>query len=292
MSFVSGRTANADRRGSRSRRVPSTGRVLPHDRQRRGGAGVLRFRCRRCLARFATANAYSRAGAAPGGLRAGVSRTLRLRSRVFVCSLFANLPQIRLQGRHRDRQASFREHRGHRRPTVPVRTEGQDLGRQHANSLLLAQFRRLLRRHFGERLLQLQNRFRRELVLVVHRFSCVLSRVVLNQTSLAPTCFPAEASRGLSQDATGAVSTASWRTRVARERGRGGRNARMLREGGRPFMPRRRLRFGDRMPKAYPAMLWADGRRSPVLPGESSIPQRIQRTLRRLLRANHEACTG
>jgi hypothetical protein len=162
-------------RGStRFRLTPGPGhrRMLRCDGRRSGCSGPWRFRCRRCLAARRRRGRDRVRSLRLTCVCSSVSRAFRWGPRPFVCSVFANAPQIRSQRRHRDRHATFREHRGDGRPAVALRAEGKDLGRERANRLLLAQFGRLVQRNLVERLLQLQNRLGRELVLVVHRFSC------------------------------------------------------------------------------------------------------------------------
>ena len=119
MSPMSGRMATLVRRGSCSRSGTGHRRELRRDGRRGRAAGLWRFPCRRRLA------ARRRRWRARGrSLRltsvcSAVSQTLRWGPRRFVCGFFANPPQIRSQGRHRDGHAMFREHRGDRRPAVP-----------------------------------------------------------------------------------------------------------------------------------------------------------------------------
>jgi len=172
-------------RSSCSRPSPGRGRVLRWDGRRGWGAGLRRLPCRRRLAALRRRAQDRRRPLQPTGVSAVVSRAFRRSPRRFVCGFLANASQIRSERRHRDRHAPLREHRGDSRPAVALRAKGEDLGRQRANRLLLAQLGFFVRRNVVERLLQLQNRLRCELVLVVHRFS-----LSLHEHSLWPVRFP------------------------------------------------------------------------------------------------------
>jgi hypothetical protein len=170
-------------RSSCSRSSPGRGRVLRWDGRRGWGAGLRRLPCRRRLAALRR-RAQDRRRRRPTGVCAAISRAFRRSPRCLVCGFLANASQIRSQRRHRDRHAPLREHRGDGRPAVALRAKGEDLGRQRANRLLLTQLGLLVRRNIVERLLQLQNRLRCELILGVHRLSFCLHELSLGRRAL------------------------------------------------------------------------------------------------------------
>jgi hypothetical protein len=80
---------------------PGYGRILPCDGRRGGGgARIHRFPCRLCLARLRRRLRARGQTLRLGGFRAGVSRTFRLSSGLFVRRLFTHAPQIRSQRCH------------------------------------------------------------------------------------------------------------------------------------------------------------------------------------------------